>query len=409
MRRGFLLLSSSLLFALSSGAYGTSLEEALTKTLRNNLAVKSHMYKSLAAKREVASASIRGFLPRIAYDFVAYENNGSSPKQGISTVVLTQPVFDGVAILSLDKAKHLHNVQDVSLALERQKVLLGAVKAYVGVLSAHEVNKLNENNVKVLEQHLLAAEKRFSVGEITKTELAQARARLSAAKSDAISAEGKLKIAKAGYARIVGEAPVDLRYPRQRPQIPESLCAAIEVAKTGNLSLALAKHMYLASKRDVAMAAARKLLPSLNISALESFKGTDVVNASHTLRVQLQFSILEHGIVILDIDRAHKAKQHMLYSMHETMREVEESIVLAWENLSMSQSVLRAARDSVKFTEIALEAIKQEAKLNLKTTLDVLDVEQELLKAKVSAVNAHSGLIVSQYNLLALIGQFNVN
>ncbi|KAF2282057.1 hypothetical protein GH714_042881 [Hevea brasiliensis] len=408
MRIGFLLLSSACLVALSSGAYGTSLDEALKKTLENNYAIKAGVYRSLATKREIASAVIRGFLPRVTYDFVV-QKDGRHASQSMSTLTLTQPMFDGAATLALDKAKHLHNAQDVGLALEKQKTLLSAIKTYMGVLTAYEVHKLNENNVKVFEQHMLAAEKRFSVGEITKTELAQARARFSAAKSDAMSAAGKLKAMEASYTRIVGEKPVDLKYPRHRLHIPESLQEAIEASKAGNLALTLSRCLYQASKRDVAIATAKKLLPSLSVSASELFPGISVNKASQRLEVRLRFPVFEQGTGFMDIDRAHKIRQHKLYSLREEMREIEESIILAWENLATSRSVLKSARDSARFTETALEAIKQEAKLNLKTTLDVLDVEQELLKARVNTINAHSELIVSQYNLLALTGQFNIN
>ena len=408
MRARSILLSFALLVALSSGAHGTSLDEALKKTLENNFAIRASTYKSLATEREIASGVIRGFLPMITYDFTIRNVGQSVEQSGISTITLMQPMFNGTATLALDKAKHLYGAQSIGLTLEKQKTLLSAIRTYMGVLTAYEVHRLNENNVKVFEQHLLAAEKRFSVGEITKTELAQARARFSAARSDATSAEGRLKAMEASYARIVGEKPVGLRYPRRRPHIPESLQKAIEMSKTGNLALALSRRLYQAAKCDVGIATAKKL-PSLGIAVSESFPGISVDKASHVLEVRLHLAVFEQGVGFVDIDRTNKMRKHRLYSLREEMREVEESIILAWENLAASQSVLKSARDSVRFTETALEAIKQEAKLNLKTTLDVLDVEQELLKAKVNAINAHSELVISQYNLLALIGQFNIN
>ena len=407
--RKALLLFSLFLAKMPFGAYGTSLDEALSKTLNNNLAIKASMCKSLANKREIVNAAVAGILPQVVYELNIAQRNGSEGKTSSSSITLTQPMFNGAAIFNVDKARFLHAAQEITFAMEKQKTLLSTIDAYMSALTAYEVDKLNEHNLKVMQEHLISAEKRFLVGEITKTELAQAKAKLAQAQSDAINAKGKLKAIEANYIHIVGELPENLQYPKRRLQIPDSLEEALETAKLNNLSLKLSQNLYQASKRDVAVAVAKKVLPSLTVAATESFPGNDVGRATHTLDVRLRIPIFDHGVGFIDIDRSNRVRQQSFYSLHEAAKSIEESIVSAWENLLSAKFVLRSARESVKYTEVALEAITQEASLNLKTTLDVLDVEQELLKAKVRLVNSQSNVVVNQYNLLALMGQFTLS
>lgn len=406
--RKALLLFSLVLVKMPFGAYGTSLDEALSKTLVNNLAIKASMCKSQANKRGIVNAAVADILPQVMYE-LNIQQKGTLANTSSSSITLTQPMFNGAAIFNVDKARYLHTVQEITFAIEKQKVLLETINAYMNALTAYEVDKLNEHNLKVMQEHLLSAEKRFSVGEITKTELAQAKAKLAHAKSEAIRAKGKLKAVEANYSHIVGEAPENLQYPKRRLQVPGSLEEALEIARLNNLSLKLSQNLYQASKRDVAVAVAKKFLPSLYVSATESFPGNNIGRATHRLDVRLRIPIFDHGVGFIDIDRTNKIRQQNLYSLHEAAKGIEESIVSAWEDLVSSKFVLHSARESVKYTEVALEAITQEANLNLKTTLDVLDVEQELLRAKVRLVNSQSSVVMNQYNLLSLIGQFTVN
>ncbi|QLL67019.1 hypothetical protein O998_04675 [Anaplasma phagocytophilum str. Norway variant1] len=405
--RKALLLFTLVLMKISSGAYGTSLEEALDKTLNNNLALKANMYKTKAKKREVVNSAIVNILPQVLYE-LKIQKHGSH-QSSYSLISLTQPVFNGTAIFSIEKAKHLYAIQDITFSMEQQKTLLGTIKTYMSALSAYEVDKLNEHNLKVMQEHLLSAEKRFSVGEITKTELMQAKAKLAQAKSEAMSAKGRLRAVEASYTHMVGEQPIDLQYPKRPIQIPQSLEEAFDIAKSNNLYLRLSSNLYQVSKRDVEIAIAKKVLPSLHVTATETFPGNDVGRTIHRLEFTLRLPIFEHGVGLIDIDRTNQERQHNLFSMHEAVKKMEASIISAWEDLITSRFVLQSASETVKYTEVALEAITQEANLNLKTTLDVLDIEQELLKAKVNLVNSQSNLIINQYNLLALIGQLSID
>ena len=405
------LLFLLLVMYMSQGASGTSLDEALNKTLDNNMALKASLYKSLASKHDVVSSAMAGVLPRVLYEFKVH-NSGALQESSSSAVTLSQTLFNGATMFRIDKARYQYAAQELAFALERQKTLLKAINVYMEAMSAYEVNRLNESNLKVMTEQLEAANKRFAVGEITRTDLAKAEAKLAEAKTDAISARGRLKTVEANYTRIIGEPPVDLRYPSNKKlQIPSTLQEALDIAQRSNLSLLLSRNVYQASKRDAAMAVATKFLPSLTIAAsARTSPGGSFDRISHRFDLTLSLPIFERGVLgLMDIDKANKTRQHYMYSLHEAAREVEESVINAWEALQTSESFLKSAREAVRYNEIVCDAITQEASLNMKTTLDVLKIEQDLLKAKVKLVNAKSKVIVHKYNLLALIGLFSVD
>ena len=407
--RKVLLLTLLLLTKLPSVASGTSLDEALNKTLNNNMALKASLYKSMASKHEVVSSAMAGVLPRVLYEFKVH-NSGALQENSSSAVTLSQTLFNGTTMFRLDKARYQYAAQELAFALEKQKTLLKAINVYMEAMSAYEVNRLNESNLKVMMEQLESANKRFAVGEISRTDLAKAEAKFAEAKTDAISARGKLKTVEANYTRIVGEPPVDLKYPKKKLQIPSTLQEALDIAQRNNLSLLLSRNMYQASKRDAAMAVAKRFLPSLTIAAsARTSPGGSFDRMSHRFDLTLSLPIFDSGVLgLMDIDKANKTRQHHMYSLHEAAREVEESVINAWEELQTAESFLKSAREAVKYNEVVCDAITQEASLNLKTTLDVLKIEQELLKAKVKLVNAKSKVIVNQYRLLALTGLFSV-
>ncbi|MGN7618751.1 MAG: TolC family protein [Ehrlichia sp.] len=244
--------------------------------------------------------------------------------------------------------------------------------------------------------------------------MSQATARLSLATSESIKAYGNMKTAEANYIHIVGEAPIDLQNPIA-PAIPESLETALEIAQQHNLSLHASHSGYKAAKQGALIAIAH-LLPSISISSTSSYtynnhhpniNPSQLVN--NVFEITMSLPIFQQGLNIAAIAQSNLAIKQKMYSYREALNAIKEAVISSWENISTSTSMLQAAQDSVKYSEVVLSGIKQEAELNLRTILDVLDAEQELLKAKVNLVNVQSNVIMSIYNLLALIGQLNIN
>ncbi|QXK91658.1 TolC family protein [Neoehrlichia mikurensis] len=406
-KSAFLLL---ILTILPLYAYSTSLNDALIKTLENNPSLKNSFYETLGNKKQVFFSSISELLPNVTY-FIRSASNGINsiniPNQNKTTGIMLSESLSMATISALQQSRYLLGIQDLSFLLRKQNILLNAIRAYMNVLTAIEVYKLNQNNEKILKQHLLIAQKRFNVGEITKTDVSKTKALLSAAISDTIKAHGNMKVAEASYFHIIGEQPTNLHYPEMPIKIPVALEDALNLARQNSIALKLASYAYISAKKDILTTLA-KSLPYLSITAnLTSPFNTS--NYMSNIDFQISLPIFQKGVNIANIEQSHIARKQKMYAYYEALKSLEESVVLNWENLSTAQSMLQSAKDSIKYATVVLESVKEEAKLNLKTILDVSDAEQELLKAKVNLINAQSSVIINQYNLLALIGQFNLN
>ncbi|AAZ68854.1 Outer membrane efflux protein [Ehrlichia canis str. Jake] len=408
-----------LIFIISitpNSSYCTNLDQALHTALSNNPNIKAKLYNYLGNKQKIKLNSISKFLPSVTYLAETYQPNLSLGNNNRTMrLIVTQQVFNGGAdAAALQQSKYLSNIEEFEFLSEQQNIVLNTVKAYMKVLTTAEVYKLTQHTKKVFTEHLTATQKRFSLGEVTKTDVSLATARLSSATSESIKAYGDMKAAEANYIHIVGETPVDLQHPII-PEIPSSVEEALTIAQQNNLSLKASYNGYQAAKQGALMAIAN-LLPSISISSINSYTYTDTHNPliepkkiDHFFEIKMSLPIFQQGLNIAAISQSKLAIKQKMYSHYEVLNAIKEAVVLNWENISTANSMLQAAQDSVKYSEVVLSGIKQEAELNLRTVLDVLDAEQELLKAKVNLVNVQSNVVISMYNLLALIGQLNIN
>ncbi|WP_044171524.1 TolC family outer membrane protein [Ehrlichia muris] len=409
------LILMYIISVIPNNSYCTSLDEALHAALSNNANIKAKFYHSLENKQKIKLNSISKFLPSVVYSLQAYQPELSLHNNDNRTMSLTvtQQIFNGGAdIAAFQQSKYLANIEDINFLLEKQNIILQTIKAYMKVLTTAEVYKLTQHTKKVLTEHLIATQKRFSLGEVTKTDVSLATARLSSATSELIKARGEMKIAEANYIHITGEIPTDLHNPTI-PTIPSSIEEALEIAQKNNLSLQASHNGYKAAKQGTLIAIAH-LLPSISISSINSYTYTNKPyitpkKTDNFFEIKMSLPIFQQGLNIAAITQSQLAIKQKMYSHHEVLNTIKESVILNWENISTANSMLQAAQDSVKYSEVTLLGIKQEAELNLRTVLDVLDAEQELLKAKVNLLNVQSNVVISIYNLLALIGQLNIN
>ena len=128
---------------------------------------------------------------------------GTSHPRGWA-VQLTQPLFEGFQNLNaIRQAKSTVQAARESLRTVEQTVLLDATTAYVNVVRDTAIVRLRENDVKVLTEQLKATKDRFDVGEVTRTDVAQAEARRSEALSTLAAAQANLKTSRAAYEQII--------------------------------------------------------------------------------------------------------------------------------------------------------------------------------------------------------------
>lgn len=407
---------------LSSGAAPTlaeSLQDALVHTYQSNPTLLAERAR-LRSTDENVSQALSEWRPTVSISGDAgYQIRRRTTDGGDKTSNTTQPRG---ATLSIDQT--LYNGGQTSAATRRaenlvrsdrarllrmeQNVLLSAVTAYVGVMRDQAVLELNINNERVLRHQLEATRDRFSVGEVTRTDVAQAESRLSRAIAERVRAEGDLVNSRATYQNVVGTAPGKLEPAKPLKNLPANEAEAMKLARERSFGIVEAEFIERAA-RDQVDRVSGELLPTLDISGdfsldyenVNSESETDTIAITATLRIPLYQS----GDVSSRIRAAKQIVAQRRNERNQAVRDAREEGTRTWEDLETARAQIRSFTAQVRATEIALEGVQQEARVGSRTVLDVLDAEQELLDARVSLVRAERDEVVAAYQLRGAVGR----
>ena len=306
-------------------------------------------------------------------------------------------------------------ISDVSagranLISTEQVVLLQVVTTYMDVRRDQQFVSLAQNNVRLIREQLRAAEDRFAVGEVTRTDVSQARARLAQARSAMAQQEGALVRSMQAYRRVVGNAPGALEEPPVLPPGPNSLDEAIQEAMDYHPDIQVAQFAEEGARSDV-KSALGALLPTVTLSGTVTANENQAAgNDSLVGVIQLQATvpIYQGGAEYAEIRRSREVVSQRMSQIHEATREVREAVENAWSDLQVARIAIRAGRQQVSAAQLAYEGVTEEAKLGARTTIDVLDAEQELLDARTDLVSSLRDEYVAGYTLLAAVGRLNV-
>ncbi len=399
-------------------ARAETLEDALVAAYNSNPDLRAER-ANLRSVDENVSQAISGWRPTVSLDgSVGLTNRVSAPSfspdrsqdlepvTGAATV--TQPVFTGFQTLnSFRQAQAQVRAGRANLISVEQQILLAAVTAYIDVWRDTAVVSLNQNNVAVLRKQLEAAQDRFSVGEITRTDVAQSEARLSGAISALITSESQLTNSRATYARIVGNSPGTLEPPPALPPLPPTQDEALSIALTTNPDLERARNNERAAAFSVAVTRG-SLLPQISfqgqLATAEDTSITGSQSGEKSISGQLSWPFYQGGRVQSQIRQARQLKRQNQALIISADRETREGVAQAWSGLTSARATIESDREQVRANEIAYEGVQREAEVGSRTTLDVLDAEQELLDARVALVSSQRNEIIAGYQLLEAVG-----
>lgn len=417
--------ASLTLVAATGDVRAETLAEAMARAYQNNpqlLAARA----ALRAVNEQAAQALANWRPGVSFSADAGLTAGRSKTsqnplqsgfQSTSRVPagaslnVTQNVYRGGRNHhQLRQANHNIAAQRARLAGVEQAVLLSAARAYMNVVRDLAVVRLNANNEQVLARQLQATRDRFSVGEVTRTDVSQAQARLARARAATIQAQGILQASRANYANVVGEMPKDVEQPELRIGLPRTPAEIAEQAQRDNPAVVAARWDERSAQAAVDLARG-ELLPTVSITGqlLRRYnaQARDTIGDSASVTANIAIPLYRSGSVA---SRVRAAKQTVLRRRDE-LRQAQRTAI---ENASRANAALRTARSSVTAFEaqleasrIALNGVRQEAAAGLRTVLDTLDAQQELLNAQVNLVRARRDLVVATYEVLAAVGRMN--
>ncbi|NDC55907.1 MAG: hypothetical protein EBZ69_03715 [Alphaproteobacteria bacterium] len=295
------------------------------------------------------------------------------------------------------------------LVAVEQQLLLDAATAYVNVYRDQAVLGLTKSNEVVLRRQLEATQDRFDAGEVTRTDVSQAESRLARAVSDRIQAEGNLESSRANYVRIVGRAPEGITKPGVEIPLPASEDEAVETSQFNHPSVAQAEYALDQADHDVTTTTGA-LLPEISGVAAatrsydQSFVGPHRVDTT-SVGVRATIPLYTGGADYARIRASKQTVAQRQQELDDQVRRAKESAVQAWQQLVTARAAIDARQKQVSASEMALEGVKQESSVGTRTTIDVLDAEQELLDAKVSLVRAERDEIVAIMRTKASVGQ----
>ncbi len=412
-----LMLTTALVLVGANMAAASSFEDALGAAYENNPHIKAQRQQLESTDEGVAQA-LSGFRPTIGAEYdkgrqrtdfggVGWSYGNAETKQ----LNVTQPLFRGGGTWSSYKsAEQRVRAGQFTLSAVEQDVMLQAITAYMDVVANCAILELARNNQDVLAKQLEAANTRFQVGEVTRTDVAQSEARLSDAKSSVIAAEGQVKSSLATFTRVIGYRPEGtLTVPDKLPELPASLDEALERGRTMNPQLLAAIHTAKSSSYDVRTNEAT-LLPQVSlVGTMERQEGAGSNGGSNfdqdRLMLQVSVPLYQSGAEYSRVREASAIARQRDHESIDTRMATDQSISQSWEQLETSISTITAREDQIKAAQVALEGVRQEQEYGSRTVLDVLDAEQELFTARTNLVRAQRDRIVDAYSLAFNLGQ----
>ncbi len=323
-------------------------------------------------------------------------------------ITLRQNLYKGgQTVAAVKRAEAGVQTRRAYLLATEQQVLFDAGVSYVDIVRDEAVLKLNENNERALVRQLQATRARFAVGEVTRTDVAQAKSRLSQATAERIASQGQLTNSRATYQGIIGKPPGPLSPAYTLGNLPGSLEEALATAQAGSPDVIAARFDAQAAAATVREILGR-FLPSLDLETSvgrrSSTSPTEIRNFSTEVSARLTIPLYQRGTVSSEIREAKHLQRERRLELEATVRKAIRKTTHAWGNLTTARAQIEAFSAEIEAAEIALEGVRQEEQVGSRTILDVLDAEQELLDARHNLVVATRNEIVASMELRQTVG-----
>jgi len=289
-------------------------------------------------------------------------------------------------------------------------VFQAVAQAYLDVVRDQTLVEVSRNNEAVLRKQLDATRDRFRVGEVTRTDVAQAESSLAQATAQRITAEGTLESSRANFARAVGHPPGRLIMPRERPVLPATREEALSLATGDNPNVIAASFTELAARDNVDLIRGQ-LLPQvsivgdLNRNFAPSFVQRNTRQDTASVTAQVTMPLYEGGAIYSQTRAAQQTVGQRRSQVDDARRAAVQTATQNWETLQATRASIASFGTAVRAAQIALEGTQQEALVGSRTVLDVLIAEQQLFTTQSQLVTAQHDAALQEFILAAAIGR----
>ena len=298
-----------------------------------------------------------------------------------------------------------------TLRVIEQTVLLDAATVYMDVVRDAAILEVQRSNVRVLDETLRQTRGRFKLGEVTRTDVAQAEAQLAAGQSQMLRADSNLTTSKATYRRVVGSKPGRLEPGLPVDHLsPRTLAAAIDAGMTANPSVAASMYGVDVARLQVKISEGA-LYPTVtregNVHRAHDVAGLMLEQSSASVVIGVTVPLYQGGAEYSTICQSKETLAQRRLDLAITRDQARATVVQVWGELQATKAQIQAAQEQVRASEVALNGVRMEARLGMRTTLDVLNAQQALVNARVNLVTAQHDRVVGSYNLLSAVGRLS--
>ncbi len=403
--RGFRFLAGGVALSalLAPALRAESLGDALISAYKASDLLAQNQAVLRAADEDVATA-VATLRPVLAFVLQSQYTDGTLGENTTNAGILNfdWTIYDfGRSRLGLDIARESVLGTRQALVGVEQNVFLSAVRAYMDVRRAGQTAEVNRTSVNLISEQLKAAEDRFAVGEITRTDVALAEARLAAAKAGLAAAEGDLDVARASYKAEIGHESDGQTMLPAAPAFPKSLSEAQAIAQRLHPAVLQAQHQARVADLEAELARAQHR-PTLgvNLKAQQDDGGAE----SGVATLKLTQPLFTGGKIASGERKAIAGRDAARAALTRTGIAVTQQVANAWSGIEVARAQIIAIDRQIQAAQLAYDGTREEAALGARTTLDVLDAENELLRAKSDRISAEANLQVALYSLLSAMG-----
>ena len=398
---------------------------ALIQAYQNNPQLNAQRAATRAVDENVGIA-LGGYRPRVSATSSLAEVHLDSSSRGSTGAISRTTGSTTVASVGVTATQTLFNgfqtgnrtrqaeaqvfAARETLRTTEQAVLLNAVTAYMNLLRDGAILELQRSNVTVLEATLQQTRDRFNVGEVTRTDVAQSESRLAQGRSQLLTAESNYTTSRANYRQVIGVEPGRLTAAMPVDRLsPPNLPGALARARTEHPTITTATYNVDVAVYQVKIAEGA-LYPTLSVqgNAQQQWGSATNLNTAQSLSAsvtgQLAVPIYQGGGEYATIRQAKETLGQRRLDLDTARDQVQSTVTQAWGQLQAAKAQIEATQAQVAATEIALNGVREEARVGQRTTLDVLNAQQDLVNARVSLVTAQRDRVVASYTVLAATG-----
>jgi outer membrane protein len=392
-----------------------TLETSLTLAYSTNPQLEAQRASLRATDEEVAKA-LAGWRPTIAATGSYGLSRQNGTLLGLPTgntdpqsdqLTLTQPLFDGRTIPGVRHAKALVEVGRAQLSATEQTVLGNAATAYFAVLRDTQIVDAYHDDIDRLRAILTNAQERLKLGDLTKTDVSQASARLLASQLNLEAAQQQLSTSRQSFEHLVGRPPETLQE-HILPSIPDSEDDALKTALSQSPALLQSEAQEKAADYAVDTAFGA-LLPSFSIQGQYGRTVDQVAPGIKengvTVVAQLSIPIYQGGAEEAAVRGAKEQRTQATFQIADAERQVKETLATAWTALVAAKSEAALATEQADQDKTAYEGSIMESQVGARTTIDILNAEQELQQSRVTAITENENGKAAAYQLLAAMGE----